>query len=927
MKKFRLLMILTLILGCFAALCSCAQLPQLKTPDRLEIDEATLVLSWGKVDNARLYTLLIESEGKEARELMTSKTEYGLSSFEEGDYSIRVKAVGKEEEQLDSEWSEPIEFTREHEPGMVFTLNKAGTEYEVTDKGNATGHIVIPEKYRGKPVTSIGRKAFFNKSDVTAVTFGKNITTVGEFAFANCSYLTSLTLSDGLTTLGESAFASCRLLEGTLVLPEGVKVIPGKAFAYCGSLEAVVFGSNVSTIGANAFTDCKKLTAIELPASVTEVGEYAFASCTAVTKLTLGSGLQQVAPYAFSELSLLEELVLPDTVKTVGEGAFYNCEALSSITLGTGIEMLDLGAFLGTAVWESATNEVYVGRWFLGCKDNTVTSLNLREDTVGIANFALFGNKTLTDLILPNSVKIIGNAAFAGTKLNNVVIGSGVEVIGEQAFATCQNLSTVILGSYDFDEGELAESSLKKIGDYAFKDCLLLDSIEIPSSVTVVGTHAFRDSGIFKKAEDVVYAGKWLVDFTEKFSGEVNVKNGTVGIANYAFYKCTALTSISMPNTVKYVGRAAFYKCTELTSVTLPNTLEVIEEYTFYHCDSLKLFSLPPMLRSIGRSAFYKCATSYPTNNDGSLVPDDGDETLVIPGSVSSIGDYAFYGCGQQVALPGQDPVTNGIDVLEIGSSVESIGKYAFYGFVSLKKVVMSDAVRTIGEKAFYKCTSLEQVSFGNGLQTIGTKAFYKCQALVGISLPDSLLVIGDYAFYKCEALSFADLGDGVSEIGGFAFYGCSEMKNLTLPESLITVGRQAFRNCKSLTGLVLSNNITTLGAHTFYGCDNLTLFVESNEAASGWDKYWNSSYRPTLWGCILSEDKDYVVSFARGADSIVNKNQSNVFSAPIREGYTFVGWNTNSSATDATYTMETFMEIAEGRKLFAIWAEAAEVQ
>ena len=149
MKKFRLLIILTLILGCFAALCSCAQLPQLKTPDRLQIDEATLLLSWGKVDDARLYTLLIESEGKDARELMTSKNEYGLSSFEEGVYSIRVKAVGKEEEHLDSEWSEPMEFTREHEPGMVFTLNKEGTEYEVTDKGLSTGHIVIPDSYRG----------------------------------------------------------------------------------------------------------------------------------------------------------------------------------------------------------------------------------------------------------------------------------------------------------------------------------------------------------------------------------------------------------------------------------------------------------------------------------------------------------------------------------------------------------------------------------------------------------------------------------------------------------------------------------------------------------------------------------------------------------------------------------------------------------
>jgi uncharacterized repeat protein (TIGR02543 family) len=123
---------------------------------------------------------------------------------------------------------------------------------------------------------------------------------------------------------------------------------------------------------------------------------------------------------------------------------------------------------------------------------------------------------------------------------------------------------------------------------------------------------------------------------------------------------------------------------------------------------------------------------------------------------------------------------------------------------------------------------------------------------------------------------------------------------------------------------VVLGNNIATLGKHVFYGCDNLTVFAEPSAALQGWDAFWNSSYRPVLWGCALSEDKDYVISFVKTADNVVNKNQSNVFSAPVRSGYTFVGWNTSSSATDATYTMGNFAEIADGRKLYAIWTESA---
>ena len=400
MKKIRLLMILTLLLACLAALCSCEKQPELQAPERLDIDKTTLTLTWKAVDQARLYTILVESEGSEPKELMTSKTLYSLASFEAGDYTIRVKAVGKEEEYRDSEWSQPIEFRRDPEPGMVFTLNKEGTAYEVTDKGIATGDIVIPDLYRDKPVTSIGKKAFFNKSDVTSVTLGANVTSIGEFAFANCSYLTSVTFSKGLTSLGQSAFASCRLLAGDLVLPEGLAEIPSKAFAYCGELTSVTLGPNVRVIGDNAFTDCKKLTAVQIPDSVIAIGEYAFASCEGVGTLTLSSRLETIAPYAFSELSLLQTVTLPDSVKLIGEGAFVNCEKLASVTLGAGLEMIDLGAFVNTALWNSAENQVYVGKWFLGCKDASITSLQLREDTVGIANFALIYIPGLAGLAL-----------------------------------------------------------------------------------------------------------------------------------------------------------------------------------------------------------------------------------------------------------------------------------------------------------------------------------------------------------------------------------------------------------------------------------------------------------------------------------------------------------------------------------------------
>ncbi len=924
MKILRLLIVFSLIACCLLAISACDSLPTLSSPDDLDIDAATLTLSWDEVKNARMYTVSVWAEGSdEAEEYISSRNSYPLSQLDIGSYTIKVKANGKDGLNEDSGWSEPVPFTRESEPGMVFTLINNGTEYEVSNKGTATGDIVIPSTYRGKPVTAIGSKAFFNKSDVTSVTLCESITSIGEYAFANCSYLTSINLPDGLTSIGESAFASCRLLTGKLVIPDGVSAIPANAFAYCAELTEVVLGSGVSSVGANAFTDCKGLTGITIPDNVTALGEYAFASCKSVTQINIGNGLLDIGNYAFSDIPLLESVVIPDVVNRIGRAAFYNCESLSGVTLGAGIETIDVDAFWNTALWNgSATNEVYAGGWLLGLRDPEITAVTFKENTVGIASYAFYGNRTLTQVVLPDSVKIIGEAAFAATLLNSVVIGSGVEVVGVQAFAASQNLTNVILGSYDFANGKLRSSSLGVIDSYAFSQCTSLRSIEIPESVKVIGTYAFRNSGLYNIATGgVVYAGNWLVDYTDTLEGEVVVRDNTVGIANYAFYKCDTITAATLPSTVKFVGRAAFYDCGALVSVSLPETLRVIEDYTFYRCEMLKLSTLPPMLESIGRSAFYKCGSIYV---DGDV--DTDTDTLVIPSGVVHIGDYAFFGCGQEIpanAELGTEAVTHGIDVVIIGDGVKSIGDKAFYGFASLKKLVLGDGLESIGEKAFYKCTNLEDVSFGSALKTIGERAFYKCSALISVILPDGVTDIGAYAFYKCESVKSLGLGQSVTSIGDYAFYGCKELTELYLPTSVSFIGKQAFRNCKALTSVILADNIQTIDEHAFYGCSLLTVYSELQEAPEGWDAYWNSSYRPVVWGCTLSEHKDYVVSVVKTDAAVINRNPVNTLSSPTRAGYSFIGWSTDAEGT-AEYTAEELAEAPNDSLLYALWEQTA---
>ena len=928
MKKIRLLSLFSLIIICLSVICACRGLPDLSCPENLEIEMTTLTLNWDEVRGARMYTVRITDNAGGFTENVSGKNSYSLESLAEGKYSIKVKAHGKDAESDDSEWSKPIAFTRDPEPGMVFTLINNNTEYQVSNKGIATGDIVIPGTYRGKPVTAIGEKAFFNKSDVSSVVLGENIKTIGDFAFANCSYVTSVTLPDSLTHIGESAFASCRLLSGEIVIPDGVKEISESAFAYCARITGVVFGSGLQTIGKTAFTDCKGITSLSLPNNVTSLGESAFAACEGLLHIEFGSGIETITSLAFSGATSLEIVTIPDTVKTIGEKAFYNCTSLAEVTLGTGICEVDMDAFRNTHLWNnSPTNEIYADGWFVGCVDETANTINLKQGTVGIANYALCGYTALDDVILPDCLVLIGEGAFADSSVKNVVIGAGVKTIGANAFLSCDYLTTVCLGSYDFDLHRLKDSSLEVIENYAFKDCPLLEEIEkIPDTVKMIGAYVFRGTGMYNASEDgLVYAGKWLVDYTDSIGDKVIVRDGTVGVANYAFYECEAMTSVRLPQSIVILGRAAFYDCASLNSVNLPDELEVIEDYTFYRCYSLKLFDLPPALKSIGRSAFYKCGTVYYIDDE------EGEtDTLTIPDSVEYIGDYAFYASGLYVP---EDPenetaeATYGIDILVIGNGVKTIGANAFYGFASLKHLTIGNGVKVIGEKAFYNCNRLETVTFGNSIEQIGDKAFYRCSKIDSVLLPNTVLKIGTHAFYRCEGIKELELGNSVESIGDYAFYGSREITEVLLPPTLLSIGKQAFRNCKALTSVIIAQNVEQMGAHAFYGCDSLTVYAGYDAAPEGWHTYWNSSYRPVVWGCNISEENDYVVSVEKKDGSIYNRISSNVLSAPVREGYTFVGWSTSSTATQATYTAESLIEAPNGRRFYAIWIENVEAE
>lgn len=940
MKKIKRILFSILIICCFALLASCGS--ALDAPKSITVIDSTL--SWMPVANATNYVIEISGQ-----QYTTSKTSYSLSFLEEGDYKAKVKANDATGAHSESKWSQTVTFTKEYESGMTYTLINGNTEYEITKIGKARGDIVIEDTYRGKPVTRIAERAFFGSSLVKNVTIGNNVTSIGDFAFSGCSYLESVTIPESVTSIGVNAFQACRALK-TVTLPSKLTQLSDCVFRYCKQLETIEL-SNVVSIGESTFEDCDALKSVKIPDTVTSVGERAFAYCDVLESVEIGNNVKTLGASAFLECNSLTRvtgceavqsiggscfkgctqitsIAFTDELTSIGANAFNNCENLRDITIGGNVSSIGDAAFEGTVISATAdeNNLIYVDSWIVGVSESvkeTIKEIKFKDGTVGIGAHA-FESCTALEQVedMPSSLKYIGDYAFSKcTNLTSLILGDSVVSIGRYAFANCE-----FLGRGNISLGK----SLETIGSYAFYNCSEFGNtgyseITFPNTVRSIGTWSFHKTALWTntKAGNAVYAGNWVVGFKETEDGSacsVQLKDGTKGISNYAFYKSSTLEGISIAGSVEYIGEYAFANCTALSLVTSSASyLKEIGANAFRNCSELQSFTIPNGVQTIGNYAFYHC----------------GIFSIKIPKKTTSIGDYTFYGCTNLLSVEFTED-----------SALESIGAFAFAncsallgtpidGNVSALKI--PKGVTSIGKKAFYRCASLTGIELSAKLTSLGDQAFSGCSSLTALVFPDGLTQIGEKLCYGATALESVTFGNAVKSIGNHAFLGCKAIKEIKLPASLESIGNYAFRGCVELKSVFLGGNILSVGSHAFNGCKYLTLYCEASAQPEDWDSRWNSGYRPVLWGCVLSEDGEYVNSFVASENCVSNPTAKNGIAKPSREGYTFTGWEAIVNGKQVTVVLddntqeplpEGFVRISDltdGTVIYSTWTEGVE--
>ena len=319
------------------------------------------------------------------------------------------------------------------------------------------------------------------------------------------------------------------------------------------------FTYSVTLIDSEAFEFCNELTEITIPNSVTSIGNYVFYSCSSLTKVTIGNSVTSIGNYAFYKCSGLISVTIPNSVTTIGYDAFSGCTELNEVNYNAENCTISYPLFGGCSNLKTLNlgNEVKTIPSYAFKYCNDLTKVTIGNSVTSIGNSAFYGCTSLTEVNIPNSVTSIDNYTFYScTGLTKITIGNSVTSIGDNTFIGCDNLKLVInLSNLTLNKGS---------SDYGYVAYYANQVVNAQNGYIV-------DDFVFYKTDEantlVAYLGN-----DDKLILPTNFKGENYIIGNSAFYGCSGLREVTIPNSVTSIDSEAFYGCNGLKTIVSLNT-------------------------------------------------------------------------------------------------------------------------------------------------------------------------------------------------------------------------------------------------------------------------------------------------------------------------------------------------------------------
>ncbi len=554
----------------------------------------------------------------------------------------------------------------EDEPEYCFNFYEPDRDAQYYSKNSVLGYrngIIYSDKnWKFKPnsvfklpddVKMIAQGAFNGNNSISGVILPEGLEVIEAGAFARCKNLKSITIPKSVTRIGQNPFEYCSNLQSieadpdnpnyrsvdgclydkemtTLIavpgaatrveIPYGVSVIAPMALYGCLFLSEIVIPESVTRIEDHSFCDTNALQEIQLPSKLTHIGINSFSRCS-IKELVIPASVTEIGAYAFFACPDLVSVVIPEGVKRIERETFHWCTALTDVTLPQSLEEIGEGAFKTCSSLPDI--KIPSGVKSIGAKAFDFTNLFKEPYSVFtiLGGGVLYGYRSdVPDVVLPDSVRIIGPAFSDAYLLDSIIIPEGVVRIDNKAFLNCTSLSEIVL-----------PKSLRSIGAYAFYNCVDLSVIQINEGLEEIGDGAFE--------------------------------------------RCN-FKELTLPSTLKRIGKGAFGRC-NLSRVTIPQGVEIIDDLAFAD-NALEYVKIPASVSQIGvnpfggRSRYIRIeldeANPYYRMIDGCLCTADGKKLVIALPNVMTGGDGASHRKKYltRVAIP---------------DSITEICKYAFICF------------------------------------------------------------------------------------------------------------------------------------------------------------------------------------------------------------------------------------------------------